>query len=136
MTPAARSRQASALALTGSVQVLAYSGTSASNPVASFVSSSNRTTHVDGDHPDDDDRCTGVGGLAVAGEDLGRDRRFSTPSGQQARSSTAGTSGGHTAVFATDGGAQAPAGSVGGLATTINGSAGAGTAFTIVLASA
>jgi PKD repeat protein len=120
-------------ATTASVQVLAYSGTSTTNPVAAFVSANNRTSTTTETTPTTTIAAPRwiVSLVQVKSSDV---TAFSTPAGQTLRTQTAGTSGGHTAALATDGGAPAPAGTVGGLTTTTTGTAGAATTWTIVLA--
>jgi PKD repeat protein len=122
----------------GSVQLLVYSGTSATNPVASFVTASNRTSQTTEVTP-----TTSIGSPAwvvslwqVKTSLPTTGTNFTTPVGQTVRSATTFTGGGHTAALATDGGAPAAAGTVGGLSTTLDGAAGAATTWTIVLAAA
>ena len=117
----------------GSVQLLAYSGTNGTAPVVASASSAVQAgatsfTTPTANVPAAGDVVVSYWGAknSVAGFS------FTTPGSQTVRSTAVASGTGKVDSVATDGG-LAPAGSAGGLTATTSGSAGAFTAWTIVL---
>ena len=118
-----------------SVQLLAYSGTSTANPVQAFASANNRTPQTTETTPPltlSAPRWV----LSAWQVKTTNGTTLSVPTGQSARSTTMGTAGGHTGGLVTDSGALVPAGTYGGLVSTLDGSAGAATTWSLILAPA
>jgi PKD repeat protein len=125
-----------ATSVQGNAQLLAYSGTSTTNPVAvvasssSAVSSSTETTPVA--------TVTAAGSWAVSLWQIKTTAAtgWTAPGALVARSTVMGTGGGHTGGLAADAGAAVATGSYGGQVATLNGPAGSATLWTIILAPA
>jgi len=123
-------------AVVGSVQLLVYSGTSTTNPLAVVGSAVNNATSTTETTPTV--TVTAPGSLVVS---LWQAKttallNWTPPAGVTVRSTAIGTGGGHLAALAADSGAVVPVGSYGGLVATGDGTAGAATTWTLVLAPA
>ena len=118
----------------GTVQLLAYSGTSGTAPVVASASSAIQHTGTS--------YATPTSSVPACGDVVVSDwaaknsavTAWTTPAAQTIRSVADGSGGGRINSVATDGG-PSPAGATGGLTATANGTAGAFAAWTIVLGS-
>ena len=116
----------------GTVQLLAYSGTNATNPVVAFqkkVSSGSATSYVT---PTATVPANGDVVLSYWTAKSSAVTAWTAPSGQLVRSIANGSGGGHVNSLASDGG-SANAGAAGGLTATTDVAGSAFTAWTIVL---
>ncbi|TQN37551.1 PKD domain-containing protein [Blastococcus colisei] len=114
------------------LQLLAYSGTSTSGPIASVTgaiggSGTSHTTPVT-------QAETGSVVLSMWSDKQAAAREFTAPGAVEVRSSLAGAGNGDVATLVADGGAPVPAGQVGGLTATVPTSSSRSTAMTVVLA--
>ncbi len=117
----------------GSVQLLAYSGTNGSAPVVTSASSAAQSGGTSFTTPTANVPAAGDVVVSYWGaKNSAAGFSFTTPGGQTVRSTAVASGTGKIDSVATDGG-LAPAGSAGGLTATTSGSAGAFTAWTIVL---
>jgi hypothetical protein len=116
----------------GTVQLLAYAGTNASNPVVAYqkkISTGAATTYVTPTTTAPADGDVVVSYWTTKSSAV---TSWTAPGGQQVRSVANGSGGGHINSLATDGGA-ANAGPAGGLAATTNTAGSAFTAWTFVI---
>jgi PKD repeat protein len=116
----------------GTVQLLAYSGTNASNPVVAYqkkVTSGTATTYAT---PTATVPANGDVVVSYWTSKSAAVTAWGAPGGQVVRSVANGSGGGHVNSLATDGG-SANAGTAGGLSATTNSSGSAFTAWTIIL---
>jgi hypothetical protein len=117
----------------GSVQLLAYSGTNGTAPVIASASSAAQSGGTSFTTPTANVPAAGDVVVSYWGaKNSVSGFAFTPPAGQTVRSTAVASSTGKIDSVATDGG-LAPAGSAGGLTATTSGSAGAFTAWTIVL---
>jgi hypothetical protein len=118
----------------GSLQLLAYSGTSTSAPVLTSASAVTHTTTSSAVTPSVN--ITGSGNWVVSywAAKSSAVNAWTLPAGEVSRSTSYGTGGGRIDAIAGDGGAAAPAGSAAGLTATTDQPFSAGTTWTIVLA--
>jgi PKD domain/Phosphoesterase family len=118
----------------GGLQLLAYSGTSATAPVLTFASTVTHTTTSSATTPSVN--ITGSGNWVVSywAAKSSAVNAWTLPGGEVSRSTSYGTGGGRIDAIAGDAGAPAPAGSAGGLTATTDQPFSAGTTWTIVLA--
>ena len=115
------------------VTVLAYHGTSGSNPVSVFGATAetvSRSTHTT---PTVTVPTDGSWVVSLWSDKSSGTTSLSTPAGQTQRVHSCGTGPGHVCVLATDGNAPVTAGSAGGLTTTADASSASDTMWTIVL---
>lgn len=114
--------------------MLAYSGTSATAPVLTFVSRVTHTTTSSAVTPSVN--ITGSGSWVVSywAAKSSAVNAWTLPAGQVTRSTSYGTGGGRIDAIAGDGGTPAPAGPAGGVTATTDQLFAAGTTWTIVLA--
>jgi len=120
----------------GTVQLLAYAGTSTTGPVATFAAATAHTTETSAATPTVTIPASGdwlVSYWTVKSSDV---TSWTAPAGTVARSEVFGTGGGQISSLAADGGGPATAGPGGGLAATAGQSFGAATTWSIVLAPA
>ncbi len=116
----------------GTVQLLAYAGTNATNPVVAYqkkITSGSATTYVT---PTAAVPANGDVVVSYWTTKSSAVTSWTAPSGQQVRSAANGSGGGHVNSLATDGG-SANAGTAGGLTATTDTAGSAFTAWTIVL---
>jgi PKD repeat protein len=113
------------------VQLLAYSGTNATSPVAASASKATQMTAATYATPTTTVPATGDVVVSVWSAKSSTVTGWSTPGGQTVRSVANGSGGGRINSVATD--ILAAAGPTGGLSATANTSAGAFAAWTIVL---
>ncbi len=116
----------------GTVQLLAYSGTNAAAPVAASASSAIQQGGTSYTTPTSNVPANGDVVLSYWAAKNSSVTAWTTPAGQTIRSVADGSGGGRINSVATDGG-PATTGPTGGLAASVNGSAGAFAAWTIVL---
>ncbi len=117
----------------GTVQLVAYSGTNGSAPVATSATSAAQSGSTSITTPTATVPAAGDVVLSYWGaKNSTAGFTFTTPGSQTVRSTAVASGTGKVDSIATDGG-LAPAGSAGGLTATTSGSAGAWTAWTIVL---
>jgi PKD repeat protein len=118
----------------GTVQLLAYSGTNGSAPVAVSASSAAQSSGASYTTPASNVPVAGdvVVSYWAAKNSVTSGFAFTTPASQTLRSAASATGTGKIDSVATDGGPVAT-GATGGVTATTNGSAGAFTAWTIVL---
>jgi hypothetical protein len=115
----------------GTVQLLAYSGTNATTPVAASPSRATQMTGTAYATPTTNVPANGDVVISVWSAKSSAVTGWTTPAGQTVRSVANGSGGGRVNSVATD--AVANAGPAGGLTATTTGSAGAFAAWTIVL---
>jgi PKD repeat protein len=116
----------------GTVQLLAYAGTNATNPVVAYqkkITSGSATTYVT---PTTTVPANGDVVVSYWTAKSSAVTAWTAPGGQQVRSVANGSGGGHVNSLATDG-LSASAGPAGGLSATTNTAGSAFTAWTIVL---
>ena len=116
----------------GTVQLLAYSGTNATTPVAASPSKATQMTGTSYATPASTVPANGDVVISVWSAKSSAVTGWTTPGGQTVRSVANGSGGGRVNSVATDGG-SATAGPAGALTATTTGSAGAFAAWTIVL---
>jgi PKD repeat protein len=115
------------------VTVLAYHGTSGSNPVSVFGAAAetvNRSTHTT---PTVTVPTDGSWVVSLWSDKSSSTTVLSTPTGQTQREHSCGTGPGHVCALVTDGNAPVSAGSAGGLTTTADASSASDSMWTIVL---
>jgi PKD repeat protein len=120
----------------GTVQLLAYAGTSTTAPVATFAAAAAHTTETSAATPAVTVPASGdwlVSYWTVKSSDV---TSWTAPAGTVTRSTAFGTGGGQISSLAADGGGPATAGPGGGLKATAGQSFSADTAWSIVLAPA
>lgn len=120
----------------GNLMIVAYSGTSAADPVAGFARTLQTTTTANRTTP-----VTNVAGSGswVVSYWMHRDSSstsLSVPAGVTSRSTGAQSGGGRATTLLADSAAAVPAGSYGGLTATAQSASSLGTTWTIVLAPA
>jgi PKD repeat protein len=121
----------------GSVELLAYSGTSATGPVSGATGATVETTVSSLKTPVVNVTSSGSWLVSYWAPRTSSDTEAITPpSGQVVRSSESGTGGGKITSMSTDGGAPVPTGSAGGLTAKVNPASGHSADWSIVLASA
>jgi hypothetical protein len=116
----------------GSVQLLAYAGTNATNPVVAYakkITSGSTSSYVT---PTTTVPASGDVVVSYWTAKSSAVTAWTAPAGQQLRSVANGSGGGHVNSLATDGG-SANAGPAGGLTATTDTAGSAFTAWTIVL---
>ena len=117
----------------GSLQLLAYSGTSTTTPVQAIV-----TAAVPGSKTTETTPTAAVSGTTCWVLSLWQTRSgvvtaFTAPGGQSVRSTAIGTGGGDISAFATDSGGAVPAGTYGALVAGLTGAASSASTMTVVL---
>jgi PKD repeat protein len=114
------------------LQVLAYSGTAATGPVASVTSSP--TGAVTSHTTPTATAAPGSWVLSVWSDKAASARTWTAPAGAAVRSNLAGVGSGDVATLVADGGAAVTTTTVGGLTATVPTASTRGTTFTVVLA--
>ena len=114
------------------LQLVAYDGTAATNPVATFATRSDPTSTVTHTTPTVSVTTSGSWVLSYWADKSSLTSDWSTPSGAVVRDELIGTGGGHIGSLVADSGAAVPTGTAGGLTSTTNAASRAATA-TIVL---
>jgi PKD repeat protein len=116
----------------GTLQVLAYSGTAATGPVASVTSAA--TGAVTSHTTPTATAAPGSWVLSVWSDKGSAARTWTPPAGVTVRSNLAGVGSGDIATLVADGGAAVTTTTVGGLTATVPSARTRGTTFTVVLA--
>jgi PKD repeat protein len=115
-----------------SLQILAYSGTAASGPIASVTGAAggSGTSHT----TPTAQAAAGSTVLSIWSDKGPSARQFTAPASVVERSNLAGAGTGDVATLVADSGGPVPAGRVGGLTATVSASSGRSTMLTVVLA--
>jgi PKD repeat protein len=116
----------------GTVQLLAYSGTNAANPIAAYAKSQAAVTAANYPTPTVNAPAAGAMTVSYWGCKSSTATRWSTPTGQAVRSTAYGTGGGRITSVVTETG-PGPAGPTGGYTASPDTPATAFAAWTIVL---
>ena len=117
----------------GSLQLLAYSGTSTTTPVQAVATAARITSATTETTPAVVSSGTTSWLVSLWQTRSGVVSAFTAPAGQAVRSTAIGTGGGDISALATDSAGPVAAGSHAGLAAGLNGAAGSAVMITVVL---
>ena len=114
--------------------VAAYSGTSATAPIAAFGSAQETVTRASHTTPVVNNTTTGAWRVSYWADKSSSTTSWTAPAGESVRSTSAGTPSGHITTLLTDSNGPVPTGPQGGLTATANSATPTANMWTIMLA--